>query len=266
MDTASHWIRWLLISTAINGALIAGIRFVPITIPTIGSDHLFAIRFLPDVHAESLPRPLEEPPQVIPILEPYQQTPDNTNTPPINHREYMSNPNRRPPAVSTHYPSHRTTNEQELTNVGPFSDTQGPGVGETIGPDILRSTEGTSDVEPGSPDGIGGGGSTDTGPPGISRPPLAISGQTGLAYYPKDAEYAGITGTVVVTVAYDEAGKPLVVSIKQSAGNDLLDAEACKAAKKSIVEPALKDGMPVKGSRDIQYSFRGDRLVKGEVL
>ena len=78
----------------------------------------------------------------------------------------------------------------------------------------------------------------------VSLPPPA---------YPPVAKAARASGTVVVQVTVDEAGK--VVSAKAVSGHPLLQAAATQAAYQARFTPTLLSGKPVKVTGVITYNF-----------
>ena len=60
--------------------------------------------------------------------------------------------------------------------------------------------------------------------------------------YPREAERAGITGTVVVTVSFNNSGTITEASVKSSSGNRDLDRAALTAARRAKLCPGSGDG------------------------
>ncbi|HYP52491.1 MAG TPA: TonB family protein, partial [Pyrinomonadaceae bacterium] len=71
--------------------------------------------------------------------------------------------------------------------------------------------------------------------------------------YPLHAKHARVTGTVVVEVVIDAAGK--VISAKAVSGPAMLHASAEAAAKQARFSPTTLSGQPVKVSGVINYNF-----------
>lgn len=71
--------------------------------------------------------------------------------------------------------------------------------------------------------------------------------------YPPAARSARASGTVVVEVVIDEAGK--VIAAKATSGHMLLKQAAVQAAQGARFSPTLLSGQPVKISGEINYNF-----------
>jgi TonB family protein len=71
--------------------------------------------------------------------------------------------------------------------------------------------------------------------------------------YPPAAKSSRASGTVVVEVVIDEAGK--VLSAKATSGHVLLRQAAVEAAKGARFSPTLLSGQPVKVAGEINYNF-----------
>lgn len=95
----------------------------------------------------------------------------------------------------------------------------------------------------------------------LKPPPKQISGGVlnGIAIslpvpaYPSAARSMRISGTVVVKVLIDEQGK--VIAAEAASGHPLLAVAATDAALKAIFKPVLYQGIAVKVSGVIRYSF-----------
>jgi len=86
----------------------------------------------------------------------------------------------------------------------------------------------------------------DTQPVPISRP---------APEYPADALRRNEAGTVLLTVAVNDAGQPTDVFIKRSSRSRSLDRAATQAARRWSFRPARRDGRPVAGEVEIPITF-----------
>ena len=101
----------------------------------------------------------------------------------------------------------------------------------------------------------------DLPPPPPARPRMVFQGGTlnGKAVskpvpaYPPIAKGARASGTVVVRVVVDEAGR--VESAEAVSGHPLLQQAAVEAARQARFSPTLLSGQPIKVSGTITYNF-----------
>ena len=118
-----------------------------------------------------------------------------------------------------------------------------------------RSSENSStDVPP--PPNPSNSNSTGTDSPGTISGGVLNGKATSLPkpVYPPVAKAAGASGTVVVEVTVDEAGK--VVTARAVSGHPLLQASAVQAAYQARFTPTLIAGKPVKVTGTITYNFQ----------
>jgi TonB family protein len=73
------------------------------------------------------------------------------------------------------------------------------------------------------------------------------------ASYTPAARAARVNGNVVVSVVIDERGE--ISEAKAVSGHELLKLPALRAARQCLFAPALRDGVPVKVSATLEYSF-----------
>jgi len=71
--------------------------------------------------------------------------------------------------------------------------------------------------------------------------------------YPSEARAKAITGTVVVRIVVDEAGK--VIAAQPMSGPDLLLRAATQSARQARFRPTKLSGQPVKVTGVIQFNF-----------
>jgi TonB family protein len=73
------------------------------------------------------------------------------------------------------------------------------------------------------------------------------------ASYTPAARAARVNGNVVVSVVIDERGE--ISQAKAVSGHELLKLPALRAARQCLFAPALRDGVPVKVSASLEFSF-----------
>ena len=73
------------------------------------------------------------------------------------------------------------------------------------------------------------------------------------ASYTEAARAARVNGNVVVSVVIDERGE--ISQAKAVSGHELLKLPALRAARQCLFAPALRDGVPVKMSTNLEFSF-----------
>jgi len=73
------------------------------------------------------------------------------------------------------------------------------------------------------------------------------------AKYTPAARAAGVNGNVAVSVVIDERGE--ISQAKAVSGHELLKLSALRAARQCLFTPALRDGVPVKMSATLEFSF-----------
>src|SRR5262245_28771770 len=73
------------------------------------------------------------------------------------------------------------------------------------------------------------------------------------ASYTPAARAARVNGNVVVSVVIDERGE--ISQAKAVSGHELLKLSAIRAARQCLFAPALRDGVPVKVSASLEFSF-----------
>lgn len=106
----------------------------------------------------------------------------------------------------------------------------------------------------------------DMAPPPPPRPPMAprawpsgsvdmTSRQLNPPEYPADAVKAGATGTTVLLVAIDAAGRVQGLQVERSSGHDNLDRAALEAAVRWTFQPAIEGGKPVASRVRVPIQF-----------
>jgi protein TonB len=73
--------------------------------------------------------------------------------------------------------------------------------------------------------------------------------------YPVAARRLRQQGTVLLSVAVNQSGKPTLVSVKESSGSRVLDDAAVNAVRAWDFEPARSDGRPVASRVEIPLRF-----------
>ena len=97
--------------------------------------------------------------------------------------------------------------------------------------------------------------------PEVYRPGKDVSLPTVIKavkpYYPRDAQIAGIQGSVVVGAVVLEDGTVGEATVIRSLDTEYgLDEEAVKAAKAWLFNPGKKNGKPVRVAVTIQIAFK----------
>lgn len=90
--------------------------------------------------------------------------------------------------------------------------------------------------------------------PAVYTPPEPVSIVT--PEYPEAARVVGATGTVVVRVVVDGAGRVKEARVVRGFGNPACDAAALEAARRCEFRPATRDGVPIESSAYLQFQFR----------
>jgi protein TonB len=75
------------------------------------------------------------------------------------------------------------------------------------------------------------------------------------AEYPRLAQQAGITGTVIMYVVVDEKGNVIKAEVYKSSGTVSLDEAALRAAYKCKFKPGIQNGRPVKVGVTYEVGF-----------
>lgn len=109
-----------------------------------------------------------------------------------------------------------------------YGESGTPGSGET------RAGSGGGD---GTGEGSGNGGTGETAGPQILSAPAPV--------YPESARQSGVSGTVLVGLAINEAGTVSDAWVESSSGNDALDRAAVQAVLSWQFIPARQNGLPV---------------------
>lgn len=108
------------------------------------------------------------------------------------------------------------------------------GEGGTAGSGETGAGSGSGD---GNGEGSGNGGTGETAGPQILSAPAPV--------YPESARQSGISGTVLVGLAINEAGTVSDAWVESSSGNDALDRAAVQAVLSWQFIPARQNGLPV---------------------
>lgn len=103
-----------------------------------------------------------------------------------------------------------------------------------------------------------------TGPVTSIEPVSAVPAPTQLQYvkapapaYPRAAQRAGITGTVLLQVLVGIDGRPLEVTVLQGSGNRDLDAAArTQVLRRWSFQPAMKNGQAVQANGMVPIEFK----------
>ncbi len=123
------------------------------------------------------------------------------------------------------------------------------------------------------------GGKTSSGPIGKGSAPEGPGGETespgeGPSYgagvgggsnpiYPKNALDQGLTGTVILAVSVDRAGKVTAIDVTSSSGHDLLDNAAKRTVQRWTFTPAMEKGKPVPGKVNVSFQFTKGTVTRG---
>lgn len=89
--------------------------------------------------------------------------------------------------------------------------------------------------------------------------PMPIAGQSPPPNYPPAALRRGESGSVVVRVDVDAAGRPAAVTLVQRSGSRDLDRAASEAVRRWRFTPAMSNGQPVPGSVEVPFDFTPGR-------
>ncbi|GAB3052807.1 energy transducer TonB [Stenotrophomonas tumulicola] len=89
--------------------------------------------------------------------------------------------------------------------------------------------------------------------------PMPIAGQSPPPNYPPAALRRGDSGSVVVRVDVDAAGRPAAVTLIQRSGSRDLDRAASEAVRRWRFTPAMSNGQPVPGSVEVPFDFTPGR-------
>jgi TonB family protein len=95
--------------------------------------------------------------------------------------------------------------------------------------------------------------------PKVTKPPKLVT--FAPAVYPPDKQAAGVTGSVLLTIDIDAAGKVIEVAVATSGGADF-DAAAVAAARQFVYEPAEIDGKP----GPVTITYRYDFTIAEEIV
>lgn len=137
-----------------------------------------------------------------------------------------------------------------LAKLGPPSN--GPGSGGGIGSGSgggVGSGSGPG-FGPGSGGGVGGGAFRVGG--GVSAPQVLKKVEP---EYSEEARKAKYSGTVVIQLVVDAAGRPRDIKVVRSLGLGL-DEQAIDAVKKWVFRPGMRNGQPVATIANIEVYFR----------
>ncbi len=95
-----------------------------------------------------------------------------------------------------------------------------------------------------------------TGAPGESRAVGAPQpGCQDVIGYPPDERRRGITGAVVFRLRISDDGRVVEARLVEPSGSFALDEAAQRGIRRCRFVPALRDGVPVWGSRDYRVVF-----------
>lgn len=131
----------------------------------------------------------------------------------------------------------------------PASDASGTAEGNEDFPETGTSSYGESETAGSGKTGAGSGGGDGTvggsgsGGTGETAGPQILSAPAPV--YPESARRSGISGTVLVGLAINEAGTVSDAWVESSSGNDALDRAAVQAVLSWQFIPARQNGLPV---------------------
>jgi len=74
--------------------------------------------------------------------------------------------------------------------------------------------------------------------------------------YPDSERQRGITGSVAMRLRISDDGRVVEARLVERSGSFALDEAAQRGIRRCRFEPALRDGVPVWGSRDYRVVFR----------
>lgn len=131
----------------------------------------------------------------------------------------------------------------------PPSDASGTAEGKEDFPEAGASSYGESGTAGSGETGAGSGGGDGTGEgsgnggTGETAGPQILSAPAPV--YPESARQSGVSGTVLVGLAINEAGTVSDAWVESSSGNDALDRAAVQAVLSWQFIPARQNGLPV---------------------
>lgn len=131
----------------------------------------------------------------------------------------------------------------------PVPDVSGTAEGKEDSPEAGASSPGEGGTAGGGEAGAGSGGGDGTGEDSGSSGTGETAGPQILSapapVYPESARQSGVSGTVLVGLAINEAGTVSDAWVESSSGNDALDRAAVQAVLSWQFIPARQNGLPV---------------------
>ena len=251
----THFYRiWLPVSLVAHLLLLVALNVFSLAVPPIAGESMIPISI---VEAAEPPKPVP-PPEETPVPPEQPATDDMAPTPRVSEHDTrdFGDPDARdlPGAV-------RGVKEGTKTGKHLAADTSGNGDGPTAPPSVLRTpTSRHFPAPPGMDGGVGTQG-TRLGPSGPSYGARALSGPS--AGTDKLAGEVNLDAVARFAVELDETGAVLSVRNLQSTGNDYLDGLAMMKIRQWQYKPAMKDGIPGKGSVRMKVEFHdGDYTIE----
>jgi len=254
---------WLPLSLAFHMALLFALNIVPMGVRTIpGSGGYYPVTML----EVALPPPEAPPQPVVKPLPPDPPAPPDQPVVAVGPRQPRLSKDV-PPGGQALRPDIKS-GEARRPGDGTITMINGPGIGNTPPPDIMRANNGTGYEAPaGTPGGMG------TDPKGTGEGPSGPSYGAKSKYgrvSNMDVKAAGEInqdGKAVFSVQISETGKISAVTLVQKTGNAELDRIAAQLVRSNFNDyrPAMKNGTVVTDSVRVRVEFRNGKVNIEEI-